>query len=185
MFGHGGALGLVAGDAQGGEPVDEAEVAHLLLAAQQGGVLVGAVEVVPAQVVAAAFEQRDLDGHAQGVAHGGQVAVEELVLQGLGACGHDDLAALDQRGHEVGSGLAHAGAGFQHHGAGIADGRLHGLRHLDLLAAFAVAIEGAGQRAGGREQFVQRVRVHGAVRLHSSPALWGLMAPLSFAPMGG
>jgi hypothetical protein len=48
----------------------------------------------------------------------GQVAVEELVLQGLGAGGDDDLAAGQQRRHQVGEGLAGAGAGLGHQPTG-------------------------------------------------------------------
>jgi len=87
--------------------------------------------------------------------------VKQLVLQGLGAGGHDHLATFQQRGHQVGGGFAHAGAGLQHDGAAITDGGLHGLAHLDLLVTNAVAIKGAGQRAAGRKQGGQ---VHGAAQ---------------------
>ena len=64
--------------------------------------MIGALQMMPAQVVAAALEQRHLDRHGQGIAHGGQVPGKELILQGLGARGHDDLAAFEQRATEPG-----------------------------------------------------------------------------------
>jgi hypothetical protein len=67
-----------------------------------------------ADVVGAALEQRDRHRHLQRGAHRRQVAVEELVLQGLGAGGDDHLAAREQRRHQVGEGLAGAGAGLGH-----------------------------------------------------------------------
>ena len=53
-----------------------------------------ALEMMVADVVRAALEQRERDRHRQRVAHQRQVALEELVLQRLGAGRDDDLAAV-------------------------------------------------------------------------------------------
>ena len=65
-----------------------------------------------AQVVGAALEQRGLEADAQRIAHARQVAVVELVLQRAGAGGDDGLHARQDRRHQVGEGLAGAGAGL-------------------------------------------------------------------------
>ena len=113
-----------------------------------------AVEMMRADVVGAPLQQGDGRRHAECVAHRRQVAVEQLVLQGLGAGGDDHLAAGQQRGREVGEGLAGAGAGFGDQQAVGCDGRLHFARHGDLLFAQAVAGNGLRERAVGGEKSV-------------------------------
>ena len=75
---------------------DLRQVARVLARGQAalGG---GALEVVVADVVGAALEQRERHRQRQRVAHERQVALEELVLQRLGAGRDDDLAAVEQR----------------------------------------------------------------------------------------
>ena len=81
------------------------------------------------------------------LAHRRQVAVEELVLQRLGAGRDDHLAAGEQRRHEIGEGLAGAGAGLGHQHAAAFDRLDDRLRHLELLRARAIAGD-AARRAG-------------------------------------
>ena len=94
IFRHAGAFGLVAGARDFGEASDALRM-HDVLARQEAAFVERAFEVVVAEVVGAPLEQRDLDRHAEHVAHGRKVAPEELVLQGLGAGRDDDLTARE------------------------------------------------------------------------------------------
>jgi len=71
---------------------------------------------VVAQVVRAPFQQRGFHPDAERIADAWQVAVVELVLQRARAGGNDGLLARQQRGHQIGEGLAGAGAGFRQQG---------------------------------------------------------------------
>ena len=86
-------------------------------------------------------------GSFKRVAHERQVALEQLVLQRLGAGGHDHLAAVEQRRHEIGEGLAGAGAGFGDQRAAPRDRLGDGFGHRELLRAKTKSREGAGQDA--------------------------------------
>ena len=99
----------------------------------------GALEMVVADVVGAALEQRERHRDTQRIAHERQVALEQLVLQRLGAGGDDHLAAVEQRGNEIGEGLAGAGAGFGDQLPTRRDGRAPRPRHRQLLRAEAEA----------------------------------------------
>ena len=83
-----------------------------LLAAGEARLALGLLQAVAAQVIGAALEQRGRHADAERIAHARQVAVVELVLQRAGAGGDDRLQPRQQRRHEVGEGLAGAGAGF-------------------------------------------------------------------------
>ena len=74
----------------------------------------GLVQPVAAQVAGAALEQRHAHRHAQRVAQARQVAQEELVLQALGGGADQRTPARQQQRHQVGEGLADAGAGLGH-----------------------------------------------------------------------
>jgi len=93
------------------------------------------------------------------MAHQGQVLVEELVLQGLGAGGNDHLAARGQGRHQIGKGLAGAGAGFGDEHRLFPDGRGDARRHLHLLATHMKTGNGGGQRAFGRKSRSQGIHV--------------------------
>ena len=60
--------------------------------------------------MAASLEQCHRHRRLQRIAHHRQVFLEQLVLQVLRAGGNDHLAARKQRGHQIGEGLASAGA---------------------------------------------------------------------------
>ena len=70
----------------------------------------GLLHAVMAEVVGATLEQRRADRRAQRLANPRQVAVVQLVLQRARAGGHDHALPGKQRGHQVGVGLAGAGA---------------------------------------------------------------------------
>ena len=84
--------------------------------------------------------------------------MEELVLERLGAGRHDDLAAEEERRHEVGDGLAGAGAGLGEEHVPLAHRARDAPRHLELLLAGAIvgnrATEGPVGREGGGERGV-------------------------------
>ena len=79
----------------------------------------------------------------------GRSRCEQLVLQRLGAGRDDDLAAGEQRRHEVGEGLAGAGAGFGEQGRALGDRLRDRLGHRQLLGAKAISRQ-ARARAGRR-----------------------------------
>ena len=109
------------------------------------------LEVVVADVVGAALQQRDGHRHAQRVAHQRQVAFEQLILQSLGAGGDDHLAAVQQRGDEIGERLAGAGAGLGDKLAACGDSLCDGLGHRQLLRPEVKA----GQFARERSTFAE------------------------------
>jgi hypothetical protein len=111
ILGQGLEFGQVA-HARAAAPRDDALELRDLLAIGEARLALGVFEAVLAQVVRAALEQCGLDRRAKRIAHAWQVAEIQLVLQRARAGGHDGLQAGQQRGHEVGVGLARAGAGF-------------------------------------------------------------------------
>src|SRR6185437_544199 len=114
---------------------------------REGALRGGELQVVQADVVRAALEERDVDAHAQRVAHPRKVSMVELVLQRLGAGGDDHAAAREERRHEVGEGLPGAGAGLRHQRRARFDRLEHGARELHLLRALAEAVHRARERS--------------------------------------
>ena len=124
--------------------------------------MLGARDVMVTDVVGAAFEQRDGDRHFERLAHDRDVAVEQLVLQGLGAGRNDDLAARQQRGHEISEGFAGAGARLCYEHGIFLDRMRHRARHFELAFAHAKAVDGQRERAVGREypvKILQRIPI--------------------------
>src|SRR5450759_1457489 len=146
VLGHVGEFRPVARLADFGEARDPVQMRHVL-ATGEAPVGERALQVMVTDVIRAALEQSGADRNLQCIAHRGQIAIVELVLQVLGAGGNDDLAAREQRRHQVSKSLAGAGAGFGHQQAFVAHGLGDGLGHLDLLPAHAIAGDGAAQRA--------------------------------------
>jgi hypothetical protein len=72
----------------------------------------------------------------------------------LGAGRDDGLAAPQQRRHQVGEGLAGAGAGFGDQRAWLAMASAIGLGHFGLRLARLEAADGGRERAAGAEQAV-------------------------------
>jgi hypothetical protein len=127
------AFGLVAALRDLGEDRDAPGVGGIL-AGQEAAVGERTFEMVGADVIGAALEQRDFGRRLKRIADHRQVLVEQLVLQGLGAGRDDHLAARAQRRHQVGKGLARAGPrlGDEHRTA--VDRGSNALGHIDLLA---------------------------------------------------
>lgn len=72
--------------------------------------LAGQIEAMQAQIVGAPLEQRDVQRARERPLHHRDIALKELVLQGLGAGRDDDLAGALEDGGEIGEGLAGASA---------------------------------------------------------------------------
>jgi len=106
-----------------------------------------------ADVIGPPLQQRNPGRRLQRLADHWQVLVEQLVLQGLGTGRDDHLAARTQRRHQVGEGLARAGAGLGDKNRTAVDGGGDAFGHLDLLLAYAIAVDGLGQRPVGRKDF--------------------------------
>lgn len=92
-----------------------------------------ALEMVMTDVVLSPLEERRAHRHFQRRLQARQVAVKELILQGLRAGRHDHLAPGKQGRQQIGEGLARAGAGFGEQHPFLFDGSGHGERHLVLL----------------------------------------------------
>ena len=150
VLGHVGEFAAVAGLARPRERDDLRQV-PCIVARRQPALAGGPLQMMVADVVRAAFQHRESDGSAQRGADERKVALEELVLQRLGAGGHDDLAAVEQRRHEVREGLAGAGSGLGDERRVRGDGLRDRLGHRQLLRTEAEAGERAGQQAAVAE----------------------------------
>ena len=123
-------FGEVAGTRGPGPAFDARQRA--IASARQALLPAELLQPVGAQIVRAALEQRDACRHADGAGHQRQVLVEELVLQGARAGGDEHAPAGEQRGHEIGEGLAGAGAGFDHERRAIFQRERHPAGHGQL-----------------------------------------------------
>ena len=85
--------------------------------------------------------------------------MEQLVLQGFGACGNDDLATGQHGWHQISHSLAGAGAGLANQRGAIGNGLGNTLRHGALLRTFAIAADAACQRTLGRKYLLQPMRI--------------------------
>ncbi len=141
---------LVACLARAGKGDDLREMAGIF-ARRQTAFGRGAFEMVVADVVGAALEERERDRHAERGAHERQIALEELVLQRLRTRGDDDLAAVLERGDEIGERLAGAGARFGDQRCPRANRFRHRFGHRELLRPQPKAGERAGQRSAFAE----------------------------------
>ncbi len=151
VLGHGGKLGLVARLGGLEEAVDLAQPRRVL-PRRQPPVLRRALQVVMADVVGPPLQQRHRHRCIQGLAHGRDIAQEQLVLQVLGPGGQDHLAAPQHRRNEVGVGLARAGARLDDQRIRRLDGIRHRLRHRQLRCARPVRLDALRQRAVIGEQ---------------------------------
>ena len=147
IFRHVAALGLVTGFAVFGKACDLVQVRHRF-ARSQAPCIQRAFQVIRAHIVGAPLEQRNRRAHLQGGAHGRQVTIEQLILQGFGAGGNNHLAARQQCRREIGKGLAGAGARLGHQRAVGLYRRRNVLRHFQLLRARTIAGNGRGKRPG-------------------------------------
>ena len=114
-----------------------------------------------AQVVRTPFQERDARGPAERPCDRRQVAVEELVLERARAGRDDHLPAGQERGYEIGEGLAGAGAGLDRKQSARRERLADPVGHDLLLAARFEALDDARERALRPEQAaVFAVRVH-------------------------
>src|SRR5262245_41472827 len=159
---HGGELALVAGLRLRGEPRDRLEIRGVR-ARGEAAVVKVPLEVMVADVVRPALEQRCGHRQAERRADRGKVAVKQLILKGLGPRRDDHFPADEQRGYEVGDGLAGPSArlGEQDPSAAHRLRRAHG--ELALLLAIAVLRDRAAERTLRREDRFELglVRGHG------------------------
>jgi hypothetical protein len=95
----------------------------------------GPFQMIVAHVIGAALEQGDGNGRLECIAHHRQILLEQLVLQIFGAGGDDHLAAAQQGRHQVGEGLAGAGARFRDQNRVIVNRICDRQRHFPLLCA--------------------------------------------------
>ena len=153
IFRHLAQAALVATFGDIGVAFDELEILDLFAANKAGPpFLQRSLQMIMANVIRPAFQQRHGNRRLQRRAHGRNITIEQLVLQGLGAGGDDDFPATQQRGNEVGKCFAGAGAGFRDQDRICRDGFGNRLRHLQLLRARTVPGHCARQRALGRKE---------------------------------
>ena len=116
------------------------------------------VELVAAEVVAAALHVADFQGSEEGFEER-DVFEEELFLEVFGARGNDDallaLAGHAEGGKQVGQGFAGTGAGFDYEVALFFEGFFDGLGHLVLASAMLEGEGGLRENASGREEVVE------------------------------
>ena len=150
VLGQIGQLGAIAGlglrhpaldDRQEDRVVgSEAPALHLLAAVVLG-------EPVQAQVVGPALHAGGGEGHAERLAQHRHVLGEDLLLQILGAGRDQDAVAAQDGRHQVGHGLARAGAGLgEQHPALVEDGGDRG-GHVALAGTRFELRKRSGQRA--------------------------------------
>ncbi len=149
-FGQSAAIAGLAGPRVG---LDARQIRHVV-AVQEAAIVLGALQVVMADIVRPTLEQRHRHRRLQRIAHHRDVAAEQLVLQGLGTGGDDHLATLGEGRHQIGERLAGTRTCLGDQDAAPFDRLLDRPRHFHLLRTQAVAGNGRGKRAGiGKELF--------------------------------
>ena len=151
VFRHVGELAAVAARARARERDDLRQVARIVARWQAGRRSPRARDGGGRRSWRAPSSSASVAGIAQRIAHHRQVALEELVLQRLGARGDDHLAAVEQRRNEVREGLAGAGAGLGDQRLALRNRAGDGVGHRQLLRAKTEAAQRPGERAAGRE----------------------------------
>ena len=145
-----GAIAAGAGFGKAGDPGQPGGI----VAVSEAPVGEVALQMVMADIVGAAFQQRHPDRRFQCLARSRQVTMKQLILQGLGPGGDHHLAARQQGGNQIGQGLAGAGSGFGQQHAVVRDGALDCLGHGQLLGSRTPPRKDCGACAiGGKELF--------------------------------
>ncbi len=152
-FGQGGELGAVAGF---GDPFPFGNLAILFdfVEARENGLVAEGEELAAAKIVGATFHVADAELTQESFEEG-DIAEEELVLEGLGSGGNDDAPAGAERGQEVCESLAGPCASFDDEMAALREGALDSLGHFVLAGAILERQRRAGEDAAGREEFVE------------------------------
>jgi len=113
-----------------------------------------ALQMVMTDIVGTAFQQCHLDRRFQRTTRSRQVAMKQLVLQGLGTGGDHHLAARQQGGNQIGQRFPRTGSRFGQQHAVIGDCAFDCLGHGQLLRTRTPARQDCGTRAiGGKELF--------------------------------
>src|SRR6185437_6412033 len=113
------------------------------------------IEPVLTEVVRATLEQRDPRGPPEGTGDERQILREELILQRPGACRDEHASPGEQRGNEIGEGLACAGPGLDDQHLSRLDRPGHAIRHVHLLRARGEIGQGTLERALGTEDVIE------------------------------
>ena len=159
-------VGVEVAVGRGREPLDEARQESLLVVGHRP--VAGREEIrhgLETDIVGAPLEQGDLEGGCVIAEHRdgpGDVGVDELSLQVAGGGGDHDrgvvLPGPEDGRHQVGKGLADAGARLDHQVlAGVERGG-DGAAHVDLSGALLVAVARA-QGSAGAEVRLRRLHV--------------------------
>src|SRR5215469_6277654 len=118
------------------------------------------VELFPAQIVVTPLHVADVQlAFAMGkkrLLEGGDVLVEKLLLQILGAGGNDDAFSGSNHGHEISQRFARAGSGLDDQMPSLAKRLFDGLRHLQLPPPELIRRMGPRQYPSGGKKLVQR-----------------------------
>ena len=162
VVGHVRQLGLVAGRRRAREGFDPLEIAGIGTRGECS-LLPGALEMIVANVIRPAFEQRDGERDFERITDQRQVALEKLILKRLGTRRYDDLAAREQGGDEIRKGLAGASTCFGEQLPALVDRARDRVRHRELLLAKAISGKLARERPL-RTEDAREVRDHLGVR---------------------
>ncbi len=140
-------LGAVAGLGRVEPPAQRVEgAAVLLLREERPAEELEAVQAVPADVVVAALQHRDVDLAAERGRGAGHVLGEELLLERLRRRRDDDAEPRVERGNQVGEALAGPGARLGQQMPPPRDRERDRLRQLGLLLARLEPVEDPRQR---------------------------------------
>jgi len=152
-FGEGGKLGAVAGFSDL-LPLGNLAVLVDFVQSRQNGLIAEREELAAAKIVGAALHVADAQFAEEGFEEG-DVAEEELVLEGLGACRDDDALAGAESGEQIGEGFAGASAGFDDKMAALGESALDSFGHFKLAGTVFEGERGAGEDSAGRKEFVE------------------------------
>ena len=101
---------------------------------------------MPAKIIGAALEQRDLRRQSQGSRQQRDIAAKQLILQGARARGDDHATPRQKRRDQIGKGLTRPRAGFDDQGFQTRQREAHGRCHRGLFGAIRIARQSPRQR---------------------------------------
>ncbi len=127
--------------------------------AGKDGFALGVVDFLAAGVVGTALHVADAELVGEVLLEEGDVFVEELFLEVLGAGRDHDALGGENGGDKIGERLAGARAGFDEEVLAFRDGGFDGLRHFELTGAELVIGMPLGEGSAGREE---TTRAYGA-----------------------
>ena len=172
-FSEFGQLGQIAA-ARHRRPVADARQQRVGGGRQQIALPSDVLEPGPAQIVAAAFEQRNPGGSSEGCRQQRQVAMKQLILQSARASRNQHAQSRQQRRHQVRECLACAGARLDQQVFALLQRLADARRHALLRTAGAKARQGARQWTVGAEYRgkIGHHRIMQPVLECKNPAFW-------------